>query len=110
GRVRQAEDLVVYTPEYFRKERNITVRTGAEVISIQHPRREVQLRSGERVHYDRLVIATGARPLEKSARDNEFTLHTLADGKRMKQFLIDRRPEHATVIGAGYIGLEAATA
>src|ERR1041385_7564692 len=50
GRVRQAEQLIVYTPEYFRKERNITVRTGEEVVAIQHPRREVQLRDGERAH------------------------------------------------------------
>src|SRR6202167_3517175 len=60
GRVRRAEQLIVYTPEYFRKERNIAVRTGARVVPISHPRREVALDSagGERVHYDRLVIAT----------------------------------------------------
>jgi NADPH-dependent 2,4-dienoyl-CoA reductase/sulfur reductase-like enzyme len=110
GRVRQAESLVVYTPEYFRKERNITVRTGAEVVAIQHARREVQLRSGERVHYDKLVIATGARPVEAPAQPNEFTLHTIEDGRRLKQFLQERRPRRAVVIGSGYIGLEAADA
>src|SRR5690349_8593759 len=61
GRVRAANDLIVYTPEYFRKERDIDVRTGARVVAISHPRREVQLESGERVHYERLVVATGAR-------------------------------------------------
>src|SRR5215831_4390272 len=61
GRVHAPEQLVVYTPEYFRKERNIEVRTGARVVSIAHPRREVALESGERVRYERLVIATGAR-------------------------------------------------
>src|ERR1051325_1264434 len=61
GRVREASQLVVYTPEYFRKERNIEVRTGAKVVSISHPRREVLLESGDRVRYDRLVISTGAR-------------------------------------------------
>ena len=40
--------LIVYTPEYFRKERNIEVRTGARVVSISHPRREVTLESGAR--------------------------------------------------------------
>jgi NADPH-dependent 2,4-dienoyl-CoA reductase/sulfur reductase-like enzyme len=110
GRVRQAGDLVVYTPEYFRKERNITVRTGAEVVAIQHARREVQLRSGERVHYDRLVVATGAHPVEPPARPNEFTLHTIGDARRLKQFLTDARPRRAVVIGSGYIGLEMADA
>ena len=34
GRVREAKQLIVYTPEFFRKERNIDVRTGARAISI----------------------------------------------------------------------------
>jgi NADPH-dependent 2,4-dienoyl-CoA reductase/sulfur reductase-like enzyme len=110
GRVRQAEQLIVYTPEYFRKERNITVRTGAEVVAIRHAAREVQLRSGERVHYDRLVIATGARPVQAAAAPDEFTLHTIDDARRLKQFLDEKRPRRAVVIGAGYIGLEAADA
>src|SRR5271165_2501008 len=62
GRVREASQLIVYTPEYFRKERRIEVRTGAKVVSIAHPRREVALESGGRVRYESLVIATGARP------------------------------------------------
>ena len=110
GRVRQAENLIVYTPEYFRKERNITVRTGAEVVAIRHSRREVQLREGERVHYDRLVVATGARPAHLPENPNEFTLHTLQDALKLKEFLRERRPRRAVVIGAGYIGLEAADA
>ena len=61
GRIRDSKDLTVYTPEYFRKERNIDVRTGARVITIAHPRREVVLESGARVAYEKLVIATGAR-------------------------------------------------
>src|SRR5580693_3249475 len=88
GRVRRAEDLIVYTPEYFRKERNIEVRTGARVVSISHPRREVVLGadSGERVRYDKLVVATGARPravdFEGAALPHVFTLHTFADAER----------------------------
>src|SRR5665647_295869 len=34
GRVREASELITYTPEYFRKQRNIDVRTGARVIAI----------------------------------------------------------------------------
>src|SRR3982751_5662123 len=61
GRVHAAQQLIVYTPEYFRKERNIEARTGARVVAITPPRREVQLESGERLRYDRLVLSTGAR-------------------------------------------------
>src|ERR1044071_3190882 len=49
GRVHKPEQLVVYTPEYFRKERNIEVRTGARGVAIAHPRREVLLESGEHI-------------------------------------------------------------
>src|ERR1051326_7089748 len=61
GRVKDASGLIVYTPEYFRKERNIQVRTSSRVIAISQSRREVQLDSGDRVPYEKLVIATGAR-------------------------------------------------
>ncbi len=113
GRVRRPQDLIVYTPEYFRRERNITVRTGARVTAIAHPRREVQLENGERLGYSRLVIATGARPAARiSGADlpHVFTLQTLADGERLLCFLREKRPRRAVVIGAGYIGLEAVEA
>ena len=114
GRVREARQLIVHTPEYFRKERNIEVRTGARVVSIAHPRREVELQSGARVHYDHLVIATGARcdtaGIAGAGEARVFTLHTLEDAERMRRFIREKRPRHAVVIGAGYIGVEAADA
>jgi CoA-dependent NAD(P)H sulfur oxidoreductase len=114
GRVRAAQDLVVYTPEYFRKERNIDVRTGARAVAICHPKREVQLESGERVRYERLVIATGARcshnGIAGADQKHVFTLHTPGDAERMRAFLTAERPRRAVVVGAGYIGVEAADA
>jgi len=114
GRVRDPKQLIVYTPEYFRKERNIQVRTGARVVSISHPRREVVLESGERIGYDRLVIATGARcdsaGIAGTDQPHVFTLHTLDDAERMRRFIVEKQPRHALVIGAGYIGVEAADA
>jgi NADPH-dependent 2,4-dienoyl-CoA reductase/sulfur reductase-like enzyme len=114
GRVHKPEQLIVYTPEFFRKERNIEVRTGARVVSIAHPRREVVLDSGERLRYERLVIATGARcdtsRIEGAAAPHVFTLHTLDDAERLRRFLRERRPETAAIVGGGYIGVEAADA
>jgi CoA-dependent NAD(P)H sulfur oxidoreductase len=114
GRVREAADLIVHTPEYFRKERHIEVRTGARVAAISHPRREVVLESGEHIKYDRLVIATGARcdtsAIAGAGQSHVFTLHTLDDAERLRAFLRDRHPRRAVVIGAGYIGVEVADA
>src|SRR5437764_7352639 len=114
GRVHAPEQLIVYTPEYFRKERNIDVRTGARVVGIAHPRREIQLETGERVRYDRLVLSTGARcdtlGIAGLAQPHVFTLHTLDDAERMRRFLREKRPTTAAIVGAGYIGVEAADA
>lgn len=110
-RVRSADDLIVYTPEYFRTERNITVRTGAEVVEIAHARREVAPAGGERIHYDRLVIATGARPgggaITGADQPHVFRLNTFADGIRLKSHLAEKKPRRAVIIGGGFIGLEA---
>src|ERR1035438_5104312 len=114
GRVREVADLIAHTPEYFRKQRNIDVRTGARVTAISHPRREVALESGAKVAYEKLVIATGARggmpALPGAQLPHVFTLHTLLDAERMRRFLRERRPKSAVVVGAGYIGVEVADA
>jgi CoA-dependent NAD(P)H sulfur oxidoreductase len=114
GRIANASQLVVYTAERFSKERNIKVRTGAHVVAISHPRRELVLESGERVRYDRLVIATGARGdtlgISGADQPHVFSLHTVADAERMRRFLQEKQPKRAVVVGAGYIGVEAADA
>ncbi len=114
GRVSHPADLIVHTPEYFRKERRIDVRTGDGAAAISHARREVTLASGGRVRYDRLIIATGARcvstGLAGADRPYVFTLHTLDDAARIRRFLAESHPARAVVIGAGYLGLEAADA
>ncbi len=110
GRVRSLDELIVYPAEYFRRHRNINVRTGACVASIAHPHRQVVLAGGERIPYDRLVIATGARPdrggISGADQPHVFTLQTLEDARRIKEFLETRHPRRAAVIGAGYLGLE----
>ena len=114
GDVKRLDQLIVHTPEYFQTERNIRVRIEAEVVAMEHGRREVVLASGERIKYDKLVIATGARPdLEKlhgTTAPHVFALHTFDDAGLIAKFLADRKPKTAAVIGAGYIGLEAAEA
>jgi CoA-dependent NAD(P)H sulfur oxidoreductase len=113
GQVASIEALTVYKPEKFERERNIRIRTGAEVVAVQHPRREVVLASGERVKYDRLVWAAGARPAkpaEYAADPRAFVLHTDIDAGRLQAYLRDKNPKTAAVLGGGYIGLEMATA
>ena len=67
-----------------------------------------------RVRYDRLVIATGARPvrpdLPGSKHEGVFLLHTMDDSFAVHRYLTERNPRAAVIVGAGYIGLEMADA
>jgi len=63
--------------------------------------------------YDRLVIATGAEPIRPPIPGLEHRgvhqLHTVDDA-RLLEGLLEREPERAVIVGAGYIGLEMAEA
>ena len=110
GRVRSIDDLTVYTPDFFERERNIRIRTKAEVSSIRHSSRELVLGSGERLHYDRLIWTAGARPARHPDDPRLFCLHTDEDAVRLDAFLREKKPKNAAVAGGGYIGLEMAGA
>lgn len=109
GQVTSVSQLEAQPKEFFERSRDIRVRTGAEVVAVRHASREVVLKSGERVRYDKLVWAAGARPVERFTGGKVFTLHTDVDAEALKRFILDRRPRTAAVVGGGYIGLEMAT-
>lgn len=64
--------------------------------------------------YDRLVIATGARPVRPAVAGMQqpgvFLLHSMDDSFRVHAWLTTQRPRRALIVGAGYIGLEMAEA
>jgi NADPH-dependent 2,4-dienoyl-CoA reductase/sulfur reductase-like enzyme len=110
GRVGSVEELIVHTPEFFERERGIRIRLHSEVTAIRHGQREVALAGGERLRYDALVWAAGARPASRPDDPRVFCLHTDTDALRLDAFLKDKKPRSAAVVGGGYIGLEMATA
>jgi NADPH-dependent 2,4-dienoyl-CoA reductase/sulfur reductase-like enzyme len=77
-------------------------------VSLEHAEQEMTMR------YDRLVIATGARPvrpdLPGSTLEGVFLLHTMDDSFAVYRFLKERNPRTAVLVGARYIGLEMADA
>ena len=116
---RAIEDLVVITPERFRDERGIDVRTGHEALAIDTAARVVRARDVAvgreyELAYDALVIATGASasqpPIPGIELPGVFLLRELTDGAMIKQFIAERSPRRAVLIGAGYIGVEMAEA
>lgn len=115
GLVDSESRLVVYTPEFFRTERNIDVRTRHEARRVDTANRLVEavdLESGasQTFHYDRLVIAAGAQPVRPRIPgldlEGVFTLHSIPSGLAIRSFLGSQTVRRAAVIGAGYVGLE----
>ena len=61
------------------------------------------------VNYDRLIIATGARPFIPKIGgyenfDNVYTVRKIEDGIKIREKMLQSK--HATIIGSGFIGLE----
>lgn len=86
----------------------IDVRPSSIVTAIDGERKFVVV-DGQKYKYDKLVIATGARPqtLELAAVDNKrvFTLTNLENGISLKEKL-NSGIKHLTIIGGGFIGME----
>jgi NADPH-dependent 2,4-dienoyl-CoA reductase/sulfur reductase-like enzyme len=108
--------LIVRTPEQMAKQ-GVAVHVHHEVTAIDAQSRTVTVRdlrgsSESQPSYDKLVIATGARPdappLPGSDLAGVFTLRPLESGIAIRQFLAERQPERAVVLGGGYIGIEMA--
>jgi NADPH-dependent 2,4-dienoyl-CoA reductase/sulfur reductase-like enzyme len=66
------------------------------------------------IAYDKLLIATGARPVIPSISGIDlpgvYPLHTMEDSFRVSRYLAEREPRSAVIVGSGYIGLEMADA
>jgi 3-phenylpropionate/trans-cinnamate dioxygenase ferredoxin reductase component len=100
---------VAFRPVEWYAEQAIELRLGSTVIALDAGRRTVELEGGERVGYDDLLIATGARALmlpSLAAFANVQALRTLADAERLREAVAAGGP--LAVVGAGLIGLEAA--
>jgi 3-phenylpropionate/trans-cinnamate dioxygenase ferredoxin reductase subunit len=97
-------------PEGFYADHEIELRTGTSVTAIDTAAGEIALAGGERMHYERLLLATGARPrrldVPGAALDGVLTLRELADADALRARL--SRTSHVVVIGAGWIGAEVA--
>lgn len=103
-------ERLYFRPQAFYGEHNITLRTGVRANSLDRQAQTVLLNTGETISYDALIIATGSRPRSLPTQggdlDGVVDLRTLADADTLRERLSGAK--HLTIIGAGYIGLEAA--
>ncbi|MFE2628720.1 FAD-dependent oxidoreductase [Streptomyces sp. NPDC059374] len=118
GDVERREQLIARTAEEHRA-RDIDLRLRTEVTEIDVAGRRVRARdvdSGDEswTSYDKLVIATGARPIRPDMPGADAPgvhgVQTLDDGQALIDTLSRTRGRRAVVVGAGYIGVEMAEA
>lgn len=117
GEIADKEDLFLQTPQGFWSRFKIDVRTLHEVTKINRERKTVTVldkMSGKvfEESYDKLILSPGAKPVMpdfcKGNCSNIFTLRTVEDTLKIREFTDNYPIKTAVIIGGGFIGLEMA--
>ncbi|MGV3001696.1 FAD-dependent oxidoreductase [Vibrio sp.] len=115
GDITERANLLLQTPESFLARFNVDVRTMSEVVSIDKANKSVTVKNvldGTEYteSYDFLVLSPGAGPIVPPIPgiNNPIThsLRNIPDMDKILNTIRMNRPEHATVVGGGFIGLE----
>ena len=117
GVITDPEELTLQTPEGFFERFRVDVKVRHEVTAVLPGEKCVlvkNLATGEefRESYDKLLLAPGASPtrprLPGIGLKRLFTLRTVEDTLRIKEFLDEEQPRSAVLAGGGFISLELA--
>lgn len=117
GVITDREELTLQTPESFYNRFKVDVKVRHEVTDIYPDRKTVavkNLETGEvfEEKYDKLLLSPGAKPIKPPFKgldsDRLFTLRTVEDTLRIKEYVDREKPKSAVIAGGGFIGLEAA--
>jgi 3-phenylpropionate/trans-cinnamate dioxygenase ferredoxin reductase subunit len=105
------DEATVHPKEWY-VEKDVDLELGTRVVRVDPEQHEVETAQGDRVHYDRLVLATGSSPrvlhLPGADLEGVVSLRTVEDSDRIRAAL---GPGQAVVlVGGGWIGLEVASA
>jgi NADPH-dependent 2,4-dienoyl-CoA reductase/sulfur reductase-like enzyme/rhodanese-related sulfurtransferase len=113
--IKEEENLIVATPEMFRKRFKIDVRLQSEIVAVDRKNSRIQIKdikTGEIYleKYDVLVLAPGARAIKPKMPGIDlpgiFSLRTIPDSRQIKAWINGRNAKQAMVVGGGYIGME----
>ena len=115
--ITDAEELTLQSPESFYSRFRVDMRVHHEVTEI-HPEKKTvsvkNLKTGEEFEesYDKLILSPGAKPTQPrffgAELDKVFTLRTVEDTLRIKNYVNENHPKSAVLAGGGFIGLELA--
>lgn len=117
--IKERDSLLLQTPESFWKRFRVKVHVLHEVLRIDRTGRKVEVKdlsTGRTFFqsYDKLVLAPGAGAIVPALpglpAPNVFTVKTVPDSDQIREWIDREKPKQAVVVGAGFIGLEAAEA
>ena len=117
GVIEDPEELTLQTPESFFSRFRVNMKVRHEVTAIHPEKKEVtvkNLETGEEFEesYDKLILSPGAKPTQPrfpvADLDKVFTLRTVEDTLRIKEYINESHPKSAVLVGGGFIGLELA--
>lgn len=115
GEIADRDALLVQTPESLNARFNLDVRPFHEVTAISSENKTVTIKNEEgsfEESYDKLILSPGAKPLipEMSGLAEATNVYSLRNVPDLDQIMtaLEDKPAKATVIGAGFIGLEMA--
>lgn len=117
GMIEDSEELVLMQPEDFYNDYRIDARVNTEVLEIDRGRKELKVKdllTGKEYTeaYDKLILSPGANPIvppfEGSDLVNVFTIRNVKDIRNLNEFVKENKLKEITVIGGGFIGVEAA--
>lgn len=117
GVIENRDSLLVQTPEGIMERFNVDVRVQSEVAKILKEDKKVivkDLKKGTEYEetYDYLILSTGSTPLKPPIpgidAPNIFSLWNIPDTDTIKEYIDDKKPQSAIVVGGGFIGLEMA--
>lgn len=103
-------DRILIRPLAFWADKGVTLRLGERVIAVDANAHRVEIASGDRIDYGRLVWATGGRARRLSCAGGDLrNVHSVRSRADVDRIMADLPAvERVVVIGGGYIGLETA--
>lgn len=105
------EESVLISPEKFYREHDIGLHLNVEIERIDLAGKRLSTRGGEEFHFERLILAPGARPrmfkVPGAQSDSVLYLRSLNDSARLRDRL--NSVAKVVVIGSGFIGMEVAS-
>ncbi|MFW6129037.1 MAG: NAD(P)/FAD-dependent oxidoreductase [Candidatus Aminicenantaceae bacterium] len=105
------ERIFAFSEDWYDKQ-NINVHLGSPVERILPDSNEIELSTGQREKYDKLLLACGSHsfipPIKGAEKEGVFTLRTIEDAFQIQDYI--KTHQKVSVIGGGVLGLEIARA